>query len=191
MATAQIVFLREHNKLAEGLAKVNPSWNDERLYQEARRILIAQAQHITYNEWLPVIIGRKKMQELGLLPLQSGFSQSYDANLNPAILNEFVTAAFRFGHSQVQGSYRYVYLYYFNCIYCFSGKFMEIDGFIFIFSLFNQQRQKVGTDKILRQHFFKSQEVYTPGNVDKFLISLSTTPVQNVDNSFTVEVYLL
>ena len=107
MAVTQIIFMREHNRLAEELAKLNPSWNDERLYQEARRILIAQAQHITYNEWLPIVIGRKKMQELGLVPLSSGFSQNYDANLNPSIVNEFVTAAFRFGHSIVQGVYRY------------------------------------------------------------------------------------
>lgn len=62
------------------------------------------------------------------------------------------------------------------------------NGFLSIVSLFNEQRQKVGTEKVLRQHFFKTQEVYTPGNLDKFLISLATTPVQNVDNGFTVEV---
>jgi hypothetical protein len=60
--------------------------------------------------------------------------------------------------------------------------------FLSIVSLFNEQRQKVGTEKVLRQHFFRTQEVYTPGNLDKFLISLATTPVQNVDNGFTVEV---
>ena len=103
MVVAQTIFLREHNRLAEELAKLNPKWDDERLYQEARRILIAQAQHITYNEWLPIIIGRQKMQDLGLLPLQNGFSNDYDKNLNPGILNEFVGAAFRFGHSMVQG----------------------------------------------------------------------------------------
>jgi hypothetical protein len=35
-------------------------------------------KHITFNEWLPIIIGRAKMQELGLLPLQQGSSQDYD-----------------------------------------------------------------------------------------------------------------
>jgi peroxidase len=62
-------------------------------------------QHITYNEWLPIVIGRAKMQQLGLLPLQSGFSDDYDQHLNPSILNEFSAAAFRFGHSMVQGKH--------------------------------------------------------------------------------------
>lgn len=159
MAVSQTVFLREHNRLATELASLNPSWDDERLYQEARRILIAQAQHITYNEWLPIVIGRSKMQQLGLLPLQRGFSSDYDGNVLPSIVNEFVGAAFRFGHSLVQGNY----------------------------NLFNQQRQKEAGDKILRQHFFKTQEVYKPGNLDKFLISLATVPIQNMDNSFSEE----
>ncbi|EFX66695.1 hypothetical protein DAPPUDRAFT_14918, partial [Daphnia pulex] len=75
------------------------------LYQEAKRILAAQMQHITFNEWLPIIIGRAKMQELGLLPLQQGSSQDYDKNLNPSVLNEFAAAAFRFGHTLIQGKH--------------------------------------------------------------------------------------
>lgn len=41
---------------------------------------------------------------------------------------------------------------------------------------------------LLRQHFFKSQIVYTPGNLDKFLIGLATQPMQDFDNYFTEEV---
>ena len=52
------VFQRQHNRLATQLAELNPNWDDERLYQEARRILIAQMQHITYKEWLPMVIGK-------------------------------------------------------------------------------------------------------------------------------------
>ncbi|EFX86585.1 hypothetical protein DAPPUDRAFT_307784 [Daphnia pulex] len=158
MAVTQTIFLREHNRLAEELAKLNPHWDDERLYQEARRILISQAQHITYNEWLPIIIGREKMQELGLLPLQNGFSSDYDKTLNPGILNAFVGAAFRFGHSMVQGKPQLV----------------------------NHQRVKE-REILLRHHFFKPQEVYTPGNLDKFLIGLATQPSQKVDAYFTEE----
>ena len=43
-------------------------------------------------------------------------------------------------------------------------------------------------DILLRQHFFKTQEIYTPGNVDKFLIALATVPGLTVDNYFTEEV---
>ena len=45
------VWVREHNRLARELSYLNPYWDDERLYQEARKINIAEMQHITYNEW--------------------------------------------------------------------------------------------------------------------------------------------
>ena len=44
------VWLREHNRLASQLSYLNPHWDDERLYQEARRIVIAEIQVCVRNE---------------------------------------------------------------------------------------------------------------------------------------------
>jgi hypothetical protein len=53
----QILQLREQNRLAGELARLNPHWDDERLYHEARKIAIAEHQAVTYYEWLPIILG--------------------------------------------------------------------------------------------------------------------------------------
>lgn len=57
LTVLQIVMLREHNRIASTLAHLNPHWDDETLYQESRRILIAEYQHINYYEWLPIFLG--------------------------------------------------------------------------------------------------------------------------------------
>jgi peroxidase len=51
------LWLREHNRVAEYLYRGVPNKTDEFYYQHARRIVIAEMQHIIYTEYLPVIIG--------------------------------------------------------------------------------------------------------------------------------------
>ncbi|KAF2898261.1 hypothetical protein ILUMI_07914, partial [Ignelater luminosus] len=93
------LMAREHNRVANALAQINPHWDDETLFQEARRINIAEIQHVTYNEFLPILLGKDVMQKFGLLLQKEGYWDGYDNNVNPNIIDAFAAAAFRFGHS--------------------------------------------------------------------------------------------
>ena len=57
LTTMHLLWARQHNNVADKLAELNPSWEDERVFQEARRIVAAQLQHITYAEFLPALLG--------------------------------------------------------------------------------------------------------------------------------------
>lgn len=56
------------------------------------------------------IAGEAYMSRFQLRPLPPGSTSPtnlYDANINPTVTNEFATAAFRVGHSLIQGIIEY------------------------------------------------------------------------------------
>ena len=97
LTSIQNLFFNEHNRIADALAAAfkqkisDPGKLDEVVYQETRRIISAMLQHITFTEWLPVILGDKMVKDLGLDHEQCEYKDKVDAS----ILNSFSTAAFR------------------------------------------------------------------------------------------------
>lgn len=93
LTSLHIIFSREHNRLAREIATARPTWTDEKLFQAARRVNIAQMQYIVFEEFVPVMVGRP-------LPPYRGFMKHVDPS--PTVL--FSTAAFRIGHSMVSST---------------------------------------------------------------------------------------
>lgn len=85
------LFMREHNRIAEKFAEKHDNWNDERLYKETRRIVIAELQAITFNEFLPTLLGENAIRPY----------RGYKADVNAGIANSFSTAFYRLGHSML------------------------------------------------------------------------------------------
>jgi len=107
LATLHVVFLREHNRIAKRLKEYLPSHlrTDEIIYQEARRLVAAEMQNVVYGEYLPTVLGVDYMQRHGLIVEEE---TRYDDSVDPGIINEFATAAFRFGHSMINGMFKLV-----------------------------------------------------------------------------------
>lgn len=107
IAVVHTVLLREHNRLAEQLALLNPQYSEERLYQEARKINIAQYQKIIYYDWLPINLGSSYTHPNGLTYPYSedsnDYVNDYDESVNAGPLAEFSSAAFRYAHTQIPG----------------------------------------------------------------------------------------
>ena len=99
LAAMHTLFVREHNRICDLIKNVTNDWNDENIFQNARRILIAEYQSIVYGEFLPALHGSQNLGGLELLK-EGSF---YDDKTNPSITNEFATASYRFGHSMIQG----------------------------------------------------------------------------------------
>ncbi|KAJ9595022.1 hypothetical protein L9F63_013688, partial [Diploptera punctata] len=150
------LWQREHNRVAQQLATVNPDWDDETLYQEARKVVIAEIQHITYNEWLPLVLGKKQVAKLAMQLKKTGFSSDFNENVNPSVSNSFATAAMRF-------------------------RFSMMDGNI---ELYDEDRTTNKSLK-LRDHFNEPETVEEEGHFDALVRGLATQGSQKNDISYS------
>ncbi|XP_046853958.1 peroxidasin homolog pxn-2-like [Xenia sp. Carnegie-2017] len=86
------LFVREHNRIVKKLEKLNSHWDGEKKCQEARKMVEAILQKITYEDFLPLILGPNPLNPYKL----------YQPNVNPCIFNSFATAAFRFANDLLE-----------------------------------------------------------------------------------------
>uniref|UniRef100_A0A8C9MLU2 Eosinophil peroxidase n=1 Tax=Serinus canaria TaxID=9135 RepID=A0A8C9MLU2_SERCA len=104
LACMHTLFLQEHNCLVGKLRSLNPHWNDERLYQEAQKVLGAMIQIITYRDYLSLLLGCRFHR---LIPRCRGYNESMDSRIS----NVFALA-FRSAHASVPPTVGHLDEYY-------------------------------------------------------------------------------
>jgi Animal haem peroxidase len=87
LTATHTLFAREHNRIVGLLPRI---LSEDTKFAIARRIVIAEQQWITYNEFLPSLGVR--------LPTYQGYNPNVNANLG----NEFATVGYR-AHSMIHG----------------------------------------------------------------------------------------
>jgi hypothetical protein len=89
LSSTHTLFALEHNRIVSALPNAIP---DELKFQIARRVVGAEQQYITYNEFLPAMGVR--------LPAYTG----YKDNVNASLGNEFAVVGYR-AHSMIHGEF--------------------------------------------------------------------------------------
>ncbi|XP_066937069.1 peroxidase-like [Macrobrachium rosenbergii] len=150
------LWFREHNRIARILGQLNSHWDDERIYQESRRIVIAQIQHITFSEFLPQLLGKEVMAKFDIILQNQGYWDGYDPDTDPSMTAAFVAAAYRFGHSLLPSSVE----------------------------RWSSDHKFVGSSrlsKLIRQPW----DLYRPGFLDQYFTGFLNQPAQAMDDSIT------
>ena len=93
------IMIRNHNYMARQLSSLNPHWSDETIFQETKHINTALFQHITFNEFLPMVLGKQGLYDHDLVLYTDGYYDGYDPSIDPGAAQGFTTAAYRFGHT--------------------------------------------------------------------------------------------
>jgi peroxidase len=96
LTALQTIFVREHNLWVDRLAAADPTLSGDALYQQARTIVTAEINHITFTEFLPKLLGGSAIADYA----------GYDASVDARIALEFAGAAYRWGHSTVSAETR-------------------------------------------------------------------------------------
>ena len=134
--------------------------NDDDVFEETRHIVIALMQKVVYGEWLPVILGKEFVQNPSNkldLPIKG---TTYDPKVNPTIENGFATAAFRFGHSMIQG----------------------------LIEIRDHKSNQVLKKERVRDNLFNDKNFEAKNGVDDIIFGLTQQPAEKMDAKVTEDV---
>ncbi len=92
LISQQLIWAREHNYQVDKLTPYanKYDWSQDQLFEAARAITEAEWQKVVYDEYLTKLIGKYALD----------CYDGYDPTVDPSIMNEFTTVAFRFGHDE-------------------------------------------------------------------------------------------
>ena len=133
---------------------------DDDVFEETRHIVVALMQKVVYGEWLPVILGKEFVQNPRNnlnLPIRG---TTYDPDVNPTIENGFATAAFRFGHSMIQG----------------------------LIEIRDHNSNRVVKEEPVRDDFFNDENFVAENGVDNIIFGLTQQLAAKMDAKVTKEV---
>jgi peroxidase len=82
------IWMQEHNHNVDKLYAKHPDWSQDKLFEAARALTEAEFQNVVYNEYLPKLLGEDAIKDY----------KGYKSTVNPDIINEWASVAFRFGH---------------------------------------------------------------------------------------------
>lgn len=115
LTAVHTLFVREHNRiareiearLAAGDVEIVDRFNqselseDDFIYESTRMVIAAQIQLITYNEFLPLLVGPQFHPVDNVLGDGFGIAPftGYRPEINPSVSSEFANAAYRLGHT--------------------------------------------------------------------------------------------
>ncbi|XP_060845760.1 peroxidase-like [Rhopalosiphum padi] len=149
------LWARQHNEFARELERHNGHWNDERIFQESRKLVVACIQHITYNEWLPALLGENYTRQNGLEMVNDWFYDTYDETIDPTVSNSFATAILPFANSMLSDN----------------------------ISLYTENRQ-INRSFSLKEHYNRPMYIVR-NYTDELIRGLTTQNAQKVDMLFT------
>jgi peroxidase len=92
--------MREHNRICDLILSKDPTFTHEQIYNAARNYVTALIQHITYDEFLPTLLGRSQFDSL--------IGPYISTNDDPTLSTEFSTAGFRLGHTFINAPFNLI-----------------------------------------------------------------------------------